>query len=456
MALSKLIEAARCPRCGTRIDLHPTAIVCAGCGQTYPRLGQIPVLLAEPDAYLDSCRRQLALLDAQSEQTAQAIEGQAQAPDALPQTRARCRAMVEAVRGQAAEIRSILEPLLRTDVPGPPGDPPSDELPAPLEYIHYLYRDWGWSTEAEDENALALDAIRSVNEGRPLGRVLVVGAGGCRLAYDLHRSDPNAETIVVDIDPFLFTVAHSVVRGGKVRLREANSEIDEIGYVSREWELTVPDGPIGDDRFHFLLADGLEPPFEPGTFDTVVTPWFIDLVPGDLRDFLGALYPLLRSGGQWLNIGPLRYRPETPVPLRFAREEVFDLAARCGFKVKKWRSDSVPYLVSKLNGRGKVERVIAFAAGKPEVPMGIGDGPEAGPPGWLIFWHLPIPTFEGQSVFWSKSSLVQMVVASIDGRRTLEDLVSMVAGQPQAAGLSPGQIRGAVRRCLGDVHPGCK
>ncbi len=455
MTIGSLITTAHCPRCTTPIDLGAASIECSGCGSRYPRLGSIPVLVREPSAYVASCRRQLANLDQQTGQTVRVIKEQCERTDVLPITRARCRAMMDAVQSQAAEIHSILEPLLLADAADPAGELSGDDLPAPLEYIHYLYRDWGWPPAPDGENERALAAVRSVLEGQPLGRTLVLGAGGCRLAYDLQRSDPGAETVVLDIDPFLFAVAHSVIRGGRVRIREANSEIDEIGYVSKQWELTAPDGALKEDRFHFLLADGLEPPFEPGTFDTVVTPWFIDLVPGDLRDFLSTLHGLLRPGGRWLNLGPLRYTPDKPVSLRFAREEVFDLAERCGFHVAKWQTESMPYLVSKLNGRGKVEWVLAFAAGRldePSIKSRSGDGP----PAWLIFRHLPIPTFEGQSVFWSKASLVQMVVSSIDGHRTLDDLASLVAHEPLAAGLSMTQIRGAVRRCLADVHPGCK
>ena len=36
-----------------------------------------------------------------------------------------------------------------------------------------------------------------------LGRTLVLGAGGCRLAYDLHVHNGGTDTAVVDIDPYL-------------------------------------------------------------------------------------------------------------------------------------------------------------------------------------------------------------------------------------------------------------
>lgn len=40
-------------------------------------------------------------------------------------------------------------------------------------------------------------------------------------------------------------------------MREANAEIEELGHISRVWESKDPHGPLDEDRFHFLLADGL-------------------------------------------------------------------------------------------------------------------------------------------------------------------------------------------------------
>jgi hypothetical protein len=270
--------------------------------------------------------------------------------------------MAEAVKGQVADITAILKPLFPRDPLEAVEDGALGDFLAPLTHIHYLYRDWGWPAETDGENERALALVEDAIDGQVLGRTLVIGAGGCRLAYDLHRRGHSSETLAIDIDPMLFAVAHSVIRGGTVTLREANAEIDEIDHVARVWELRAPHGALGEDRFHFLLADGLGPPFQAGVFDTIVTPWFIDLVPSDLREFIGTMSGALTPGARWVSIGPLRYRSNMPVARRFTREEVFDLAERAGFRVGKWKAESMPYLVSKLSGRGKIECVLVFAA----------------------------------------------------------------------------------------------
>jgi len=463
-----LIEAIRCPRCAATLDLRALAITCTACGRSYPRYGQIPVLLPDPDSYLASCRRQLALFEQQAALTLRVIERESRAADVLPLARARCRGMFDAVRAQVADVRAILQPLDRPAVgpesdttgdaePDVGGDSPDDGVPSPLKYISNLYRDWGWPAEPDGENERALASIEAVLDLQPLGRTVVLGAGACRLAYDLHRRHPDTETLAIDIDPLLFAAAHTVIRGGAVTLREANAEIDELGHVCKEWTLTARHEVLSEERFHFLIADGLEPPIAPGVFDTVLTPWFIDLVPTDLRDFIGTIHGLLRPGGRWLSMGPLRYTLDLPVARRFTREEVFDLAERAGFRLGKWRAATEPYLVSKLSGRGKAEWVLTFLATKFEdegsAPFARSTGHGEGPPAWVLFPHLPIPTFAGQSLIVVGDPLSQTILSAIDGRRTLDDLTRLVASRINQAGVSPKQVRDAVRRFLLETHP---
>jgi hypothetical protein len=431
--------------------VRPKVVTCEECRQTYPRLGDIPVLLPDPGAYLAACRAQLDELEHNADKTLKVIQEQLDAPLVLPSTRARCRAMVDALRGQLADVRGLLDPLLPTSTRGFSS---STRVPATIEYLHYLYRDWGWPEEPGGENERALVMVDTVVGKRPLGRTLVLGAGGCRLAYDLQLRNEHAETVAIDLDPLLFATAHEVIHGGSVQLREANLEVAEMSQSARAWTLHAPRGPIDRGRFHFLIADGAEPPFAPGAFDTVLTPWFVDEAPGDLRDFIGTVHRLLAPSGRWVNLGPLLYDPDVPIGLRFGREELFDLIARAGFAVDEWRTDSVPYLVSKLNGRGKAEWVLAFSATKLDAPAppAADDG---APLAWLTFSHLPVPSFPGQA-FVAGPRGSELVVSAIDGRRTIDDIARLIARQARDYTVSLSQIRAAVRDCLIDIHPECR
>lgn len=417
-------------------------------------MGAIPVLLPEPFNYFASCRRQLAALEEQVDRVARDVREQLESQDLLPSTRKRCLTMIESIVGQADDVRAILEPMLpaaaRREVQGWSG-----RVPATLDYLPYLYRDWGWPPEPDGESERALALVDRVLEGRCPGRVLVMGAGACRLAYELHHRYADAELLVIDLDPVLFSAAHAVTHGESLTLREANLEMGNLGQAVKEWVLSAPRGPVDDARFHFLVADAVGPPLDPGVFDTVLTPWFIDQGPEDVRDLISTLHRMLKPGGRWVNMGPLKYSLDVPFARRFAREELFELAERAGFRLGPWESKAGPYLVSRLNGRGKVEWVLAFSATKLEAAEE-SSSPGDRPPSWLVFRHLPIPTFEGQALFWSEAATVRMVVSAIDGRRTLDDIALLVAERAGQTDISTSQVRIAVRQCLQQVHPACR
>jgi SAM-dependent methyltransferase/uncharacterized protein YbaR (Trm112 family) len=351
-----------CPRCSGPIKAAKSEIACQKCRQEFPRVGAVPVIMTRPDAVIALWSQQLNLITSQVPQTKAGLEAEAHAEGITPAGTQRLESLARGVMDQVTDVVALMGPAL----PGAATESDGSKLPAamrtPLKYVHYLYRDWAWEESGHTENRDTLASVQKVVGAGPLGRMLVLGAGGCRLAYDLHRACGATETAVVDIDPFLFVFAEAVIRGARPRLTESTANVQEAANVARGWTLAAPGGPLPDDQFHFFLANGLEPPFADGIFDTVVTPWFIDQVPPDLPQFLVRLGRMLKPGGRWINLGPLLYPPETQMSRRYSREEVFALAASVGFRVDQWTTESRPYLVTPLNGRGKVEWVVTFCA----------------------------------------------------------------------------------------------
>ena len=356
-----VLDAVLCVRCSGPLDVRAAAIVCGRCRQEYPRLASIAVVMPQVAAHLSMWRGQLELIAAQAEEQFSHLEAESRAPGILPDGQRRLLALAQAVRAQVENVIHVFAPLLAATGEVEPMAPLPPGAQTPLKYIHYLYRDWAWEQVGYDENQRTMAALREVASPQALGRTLVFGAGGCRLPWQLHRDFGCGETVVLDIDPFTLVVAEAVIRGQKVAMTEANLAVQEAVNTAKAWVLSAPAGPI-TENFHFMLANGLAPPFAPGAFDTVVTPWFIDQVPPDMGKFFETLAQMLKPGGRWLNQGPLLYPTELPLVRRHTREEIFDLAGRAGFRVGKWTGESRPYLISPLNGRGRVEWVLTFEA----------------------------------------------------------------------------------------------
>jgi SAM-dependent methyltransferase len=325
-------------------------------------VASIRVLLPDPSAHLAHWRAQLGLVLQQASETIRALALQAAQAGVGSATRTRLQALARSIADQADDIARVIGPAL--------GDPlaPCEGVGLPrgaADYITCLFRDWAWSSGHDDENERSLAAIRRVTKTQDLGRTLVLGAGACRLAYDLHLDGGGTETAVIDIDPFLLVIAEAIIRGAAVSLTETSVNAPEVDPVSRRWTLSAPSGPRGPERFHFFLANGTEPPIADQTFDTVVTPWFIDQVPADLEGLLRRLHRLLVPGGRWLNHGPLIYRPDAlPIARWYSRQEIFDLAGAVGFRMGAWESASQPHFVSPLTGRGLIENVLTFEASR--------------------------------------------------------------------------------------------
>lgn len=349
-----------CPHCRTGLD---AAWTCAACGQSVPSVSGIRVLLPHPVQHVEHWRRQLGFITQQGQETTRALHAQADEPGVGAATRTRLQALAGAVGQQVADLVALLGPALGD--PLPPG--PGVGLPrGAADYITCLFRDWAWSDGRDPENERSLAAVRRCTGGAALGRTLVLGAGGCRLAYDLHVGCGATQTIALDVDPYLLVVAEAVVRGQSVALTESSVNAPEVDPVSRRWTLAAPDGPLSADVFRCVLADGTEPPFPEQRFDTVVTPWFIDQVPTDLEAWLRRVHALLAPGGRWINHGPLIYRADAlPIRRWYTRQEIFDLATRLGFRMGAWESASQPHFVSPLSGRGLIETVLTFEARRP-------------------------------------------------------------------------------------------
>jgi len=352
-----ILDHVVCPRCRTRLDV---TVACAACGQSYPRINGITLLLPDASEHLEHWRMQLGLIIQQARETNHVLQAQAAETGVGAATRTRLQALARSIAEQVADIAVALAPALGDPLP------PRDGVGLPRgagDYMSCLFRDWAWSNGNDEENQRSLAAVRRVTQGKDLGRTLVLGAGGCRLAYDLHVHCGGEETAVVDVDPYLLFMAEAIIRGAIVSLTETSVNAPEVDPVSHAWKLAVPAGPLGPEVFHFFLADGTEPPFADRAFDTVVTPWFIDQVPTDLEGLLRKLHRLLEPGGRWINHGPLIYRPDVlPIARWYSRQELFDLAESVGFRLGRWETSSQPHLVSPLTGRGLIENVLTFAA----------------------------------------------------------------------------------------------
>ena len=112
--------------------------------------------------------------------------------------------------------------------------------------------------------------------------------------------------------------------------------------------------------FSFVFADALRAPL--AGLDAVVTSWFIDVTRVDLRQTAAAINRVLRPGGLWLNLGPLRFHAD--LARSYSIEEMLEIVGRSAFELLSNDKHDIPYFDSPVSGSRRTDTVFRFAARK--------------------------------------------------------------------------------------------
>ena len=418
-----LAELLACPDCGTRL----TGAACLSCRIDFPMIGGIPWLMPDPRAALIEWRGRLHHL--LTHYAAEAARQRAAVPDAAPGslTRTRLEQVAAALDDQASRIRELMQPLgldrrseahavhvaLGTELPLHQGL---------STYYTNLHRDWCWG---EAENRAGLDAVNGcLPQAQAPARILVLGAGAARLACDLHNAVRPRLTVALDFNPLFLLAAARILGGAALELYEfpiAPRSIADHAVLRRHLAPQLPSPGL-----ELVIADATAPPFLPGSFDLVLTPWFVDVAGESVNRIARRINALLAAGGTWINHGSLAFAEAAPVDA-LSLEELLEELPASGFACTTARESRQPYLCSPASRHGRQETVITFAARKER---------DAGPPApgrpipeWLGRSDLPVPLlpqFRAQSL---TMRVYAFLLAMIDGERTIRDMARLMEQQ---------------------------
>ena len=334
-------ELLACPSCGTRL----TGGSCLSCRLDFPSIAGIPWLMPEPRLALTEWRGRLHhLLSHYGTEAARqraALEGPVSAL-----ARSRIERVAAALDDQSARVRALMQPLGLSGRQEAPAVHAAlgTELPVSqglTTYYPNLHRDWCWGDE---ENRTSLEAVAGVLPGAvSAARVLVLGAGACRLAYDLHQRLRPKLTVALDFNPFFLLAARRIVAGETLELYEFPIAPRTAEDHARLRAHTAPEPPA--PGLELVLADATAPPFRPGTFDLVLTPWFIDVAGEPVARVARRISALLATGGTWVNHGSLAFADADPADA-WSLEELLNALPAAGFGRAEARESRQPYLAS--------------------------------------------------------------------------------------------------------------
>jgi len=442
-----------CPRCAGPLALAPPqtpagALDCAGCARSYPLMGAIPCLMDDPPLWRALWQARASEFLASAEGLVATWSAEAERPDVRPRTRARLEQVAAATEGQR---RCVADFFARLGAGTPqliPTRPEPGDSPV-LHCYENLFRDWVWG-RAEAERTLGLVARLAPG---PFGRLAVYGAGAGRLAVDVHQALQPSVTLALDTNPLPLLVAAELVQGESIELPEfpvaPHSEAEVVVWQTLRCPVEVRDG------FGFVFADARQPPFAPASLDTVLTSWFIDVVDADLEETAASIRRVLREGGVWLNLGPLRFKRD--LPRQYTIEEIWEIVGDQGFELLSRERADVPYFDSPVSGSRRTETVFGFAARRTAGPAGsVRDASPAAAhirshvPEWITDPRLPIPVRPSLMALGRKSMFTAGAISLVDGQRSLLDVASEIG---RATGVDPAALLDQLRAFFGMLPP---
>ncbi len=414
-----------CPRCDAALTRRSDALHCAGCHVTFPLIGGIPWLFAEPLAALGEWQSRCNFERRRLEQAATARAAALRRSDLAAATRARLAAECTALTTHAGHLTTLLEPL---QLPDPPGRietylalrtrPPSDQ--GLVTYYQNLHRDWVWG---EEENNAALNILRTAFADKAPGRTLVLGSGAGRLAYDVHMQLGTQCTTALDFNPLLVLIADRVMRGERIELHEF--PIAPVGEFAVLNTLSAP-GPVREG-FHHVIGDANRPPFADASFDTVITPWLIDILGEPLHATAARVNALLAPGGRWINFGSLNFQHADPA-LCLNLDECRQVVRDAGFAEPATHEDTMAYMNSPASRHGRLETVVSWSATKSGKAA---RGPERhnALPDWLVRGDTPVPRSEHVATQAFATRIHTVILSLADGQRSVKAIAALLAEQ---------------------------
>jgi SAM-dependent methyltransferase/uncharacterized protein YbaR (Trm112 family) len=426
--MSVLSALLACPRCDkTPLERSGETFHCKACDIDFPSVNGIPWMFAEPRAALGEWRGRLQFALQKLSHESAGLDQELNGTDLPALARRRVERYKKCVDSHRRKLQKLLRPV---DIQSLQGNHETylamrTRLPADQglnTYYANIHRDWAWGDE---ENQASLKQIQAVlHDHADLGNVLVLGAGAGRLAYDLHTNMHCTATVVMDFNPLLMLVAQAMANGEQLTLYEfpiAPLALEDDAVLHK---LSAPE-PAGED-FHLVLGDALRPPFPENSFDTVVTPWLIDIITEDFPTLAARINRLLKKEGRWVNFGSLAFSNARRAD-RHSPEEVKAIVAENGFSDPYVSQATIPYMCSPASRHGRQERVFTFSAykernaKKPERHKAL--------PDWMVKGSDPVPltaSFRQQAM---TTQIYSFIMSLIDGKRSIKDMAIVLENQ---------------------------
>ncbi len=294
-----------------------------------------------------------------------------------------------------------------------------------LGYFPNLARDWSLHFEIENQTLFdatlqMIDSTKSQNEPQ---RILVLGAGGARLAYDLAKKYPLSSVVAFDINPILLLTAKAVNSEKKVSTVEHSFAPKNPMQPGRTVELKAPHGPA--ENLSFVFGDVYALPFQVGAFDLCVTPWLVDILPRKFSELVASVARVVKPEGAWINCGSWFFNFQSEAE-NISLPEAEEIASELGWRPITSAQVETSYLQSQYDSHRRFETMTLFSWRRDSVqalaPIRVDDRAE-----WIVNPTLPVPNLASFVERAEALAVMATVLALVDGQRNLIEIAAVVS-----------------------------
>lgn len=418
----------RCPRCaGPLVARSAEQLACGDCPAVHPIYDGLPWLYPDVASSRGQWAAKLQRLRDEITGELAGLDRALAADGLMRSTRDRLARLRAGSERLGRQVFGLLEPFAfaGSEVSA---RLPRDRIPSRQHFSSYLetvFRDWCWG---EDEIQTTLGLLEPLLGGAPAGRdALVLGGGAGRLAYELARLGDWGSVIQLDINPLLSRVGALLARGESIVLTELPRMPMGLEHVAVDQTLERPSATVETTTapLHHLIGDLFTPPFARESFELLVTPWLVDILPESFDRVARRLSGLLAPGGSWISFGPLSFE-SLPLTDRYTREEMEEALARAGLEVESSELRRVPYLHSPHGMPRRSEEILVFRA----IRRGDVAPIEAAfsfYPAWMTDPELSVPASPRFEQMRHERVFEAEILACIDGRASIRDIVQTLS-----------------------------
>jgi hypothetical protein len=409
-----------CPRCGS-IEMNAD-FECDDCDLKLPEASGLRWHFRLPEAAIADWKAQfLAYLHALDDEVSKL--NAALAETSLATTKKRLDHLIQSKKAHAQEILELFKtlPLNYRDDSGEAAHAMlGEQIPlgqSLVGYYHNAHRDWAWG-KTENEATFNF-LVKSLGTNTPIGNVAILGAGAGRLAYDINENIDHKQVYLVDLNPLLLVIARRMFSGEQLNLHEF--PIAPLSSAESAVATVLSSPTPAKGKQVFLTADALHPIFKPESLDTIITPWFVDIIPEPPSYLLDLINSQMKMGGRYICLGSLAFHFASPA-WNLSPEEFAHALEASGFRILSTSEERIPYMQSPHSAHSRIENLRIVIAEK------IFNRPCPKARSTQIAWienpKLPVPEiFSGLATM---HFIPLEILNAVDGKTSLEEIASKV------------------------------